>query len=95
MARVKQRGTPSSVAQDTTVSAAIKLLWVLVLLVGSALALDWLLRSDNFPVENVHFEGSFEHVTRAQLVESVKDHVRGNFFALDLSAMVADRKSVV
>lgn len=89
MARVKQRGTPSSVAQDTTVSAAIKLLWVLVLLVGSALALDWLLRSDNFPVENVHFEGSFEHVTRAQLVETVKDQVHGNFFALDLPAMVA------
>jgi cell division protein FtsQ len=89
MARVKRRGTPSSVAQDTTVSAAIKLLWVLVLLVGSALTLDWLLRSDNFPVEHVHFEGSFEHVTRVQLVETVKDHVRGNFFALDLSAMVA------
>lgn len=94
MAQIKQRGKPSSVAQDTTVNAAIKLLWVFVLLIGSALALDWLLRADNFPVENVHFEGSFEHVTRAQLVESVKDHVRGNFFALDLSTMVARLESL-
>ena len=94
VAGVKQRGRPSLVAQDTTVSAAITLLWVLVLLIGSALALDWLLRADNFPVENVHFEGSFEHVTRAQLVEGVKDHVRGNFFALDLSAMVARLESL-
>ena len=89
MVRMKRRRQAASGAPETTVSAAVKLLWMLVALIGSALALDWLLHSDNFPVENVHFEGSFEHVTRAELVESVKDHVRGNFFALDLSAMVA------
>ena len=85
---MKRREQSTSFAQDTTVGAAVKLLWVLLLLIGSALTLDWLLRTDNFPVENVHFEGPFEHVTRAQLVESVKDDVRGNFFTLDLSAMV-------
>lgn len=63
------------------------MLAVLLVLVFTALVLDWLLRADRFPIENVDFEGRFEHVTRQQLVASVKDDVRGNFFAVDLSAV--------
>jgi cell division protein FtsQ len=74
---------------DAAISAGIRLLSVLLLLICAALALDWLLRPGNFPVENVHFEGPFEHVTKEQLVQAVERQARGNFFALDLDAIKA------
>lgn len=79
----------ATASQDAAISAGIRLLSVLLLLIGTALVLDWLLRSDNFPVENVHFEGPFKHVTKEQLVKTVEDQARGNFFALDLDAIKA------
>ncbi len=89
MARVKRQTQSVTASQDAAIGAGIRLLLVLLLLIGTALALDWLLRSDNFPVENVHFEGPFKHVTKEQLVKTVEDQVRGNFFALDLDTIKA------
>jgi cell division protein FtsQ len=84
------RQTPSMTASEgAAISAGIRLLSVLLLLIAVALALDWLLRSGNFPVQNVHFEGTFQHVTQEQLVKTVGDQARGNFFALDLDAIKA------
>ncbi len=79
---------------DASLKAALTLLWALLLLVVGAFALDWLLHPDNFPVENVDFEGQFEYVTRQQLVDVVQDEVRGNFYALDLDAVKARVESL-
>lgn len=49
--------------------------------------LDYLLRTDTFPVRNVSFEGEFKHVNQRQLAEAVTDRASGNFFALDLGAV--------
>ncbi len=67
------------------------MLWAVILLVTAALVLDWLFHPDNFPVENVNFEGRFQHVTREQLVRVTKGQVHGNFFALDLDAVKEPR----
>jgi cell division protein FtsQ len=89
MERMRRQRLSATASHDAAISAGIRLLLVLLLLIGAALALDWLLRSDNFPVENVHFEGPFKHVTKEQLVKTVEDQARGNFFALDLDAIKA------
>jgi cell division protein FtsQ len=89
MARMRRQTASVAASQDAAISAGIRLLSVLLLLIAVALALDWLLRSENFPVENVHFEGPFGHVSKEQLVKTVKDQARGNFFALDLDAIKA------
>lgn len=70
------------------------LLGVLALLAGAALALDWLLRPDRFVIRHIHFEGPFQHVSREQLVQSVKDRAHGNFFAIDLDAVKAGVESL-
>jgi cell division protein FtsQ len=88
-ARSKDVQGPSKIA-----GAGVALLAALLLLVSAALALDWLLRADNFPVENVHFEGRFEHVTKDQLVEIVREPVRGNFYALNLGEIKARLESL-
>lgn len=67
--------------------AGMTMLAALVLLVLTALVLDWFLRADTFPIANVNFEGRFENVTRDHLVAAVKGHVRGNFFAADLNSV--------
>ncbi len=89
MARMRRQTPSVAASQDAAISVGLRLLSVLLLFIGAALALDWLLRSDNFPVENVHFEGPFEHVTKEQLVKTVEHQARGNFFALDLDAIKA------
>lgn len=70
------------------------MLAALLLLVFTALVLDWLLRADTFPIANVNFEGRFEQVTRDHLVAAVKDHVRGNFFATDLNLVKEHVESI-
>lgn len=79
---------------DPSFKAGLIMLWALLFLVAAALTLDWLLRADKFLTENVEFEGRFEHVNKQQLVESVKNHVRGNFFVLDLDAIKAKVESL-
>jgi cell division protein FtsQ len=86
---MRRQTSAMSAGQDAAISAGTRLLSVLLLLIAAALLFDWLLRSDNFPVENVHFEGPFEHVTKEQLVQTVENQARGNFFALDLDAIKA------
>ena len=59
----------------------------LVLLLTAALvlaALDWLLKTENFPVRNVRFEGMFNYVTHKRLEDAVGNAVAGNFFNIDL-----------
>jgi cell division protein FtsQ len=80
------------IASARVFGAGAALLMALLALVGAALGLDALLRADNFPVAHVYFEGPFEHVTRQQLVDTVKVH--GNFFALDLDAIKARVESL-
>jgi cell division protein FtsQ len=79
---------------STPFRAGMTMLAALVLLVFTALVLDWLLRADNFPIANVNFEGRFENVTRDHLVAAVKGHVRGNFFAADLNSMKEHVESI-
>jgi cell division protein FtsQ len=79
---------------DPSFKAGLTLLWALLLLIVSAFALDWMLRPDNFPVENVDFEGQFKHVTRQQLIDVLNGEVGGNFYALDLDAVKARVESL-
>ena len=79
---------------STPFRAGMMMLAALVLLVFTALVLDWLLRADTFPIANVNFEGRFENVTRDHLVAAVKGHVRGNFFAADLNSVKGHVESI-
>ncbi|TDJ64419.1 MAG: FtsQ-type POTRA domain-containing protein [Proteobacteria bacterium] len=106
MARVNRRNTTklrigftkrlSNLLWDdsTPFRAGMTMLAALVLLVFTALVLDWFLRVDTFPIANVNFEGRFEHVTRDHLVAAVKDHIRGNFFAADLDSVKEHVESI-
>lgn len=89
MTRMRRQPPAVAASQDAAISAGIRLLSVLLLLIAVALVFDWLLRSDNFPVENVHFKGPFKHITKEQLVQTLENQARGNFFALDLDAIKA------
>ncbi len=77
-----------------TAMAAAKPLWLVLRLtvgLGTLVALfyaaDWVLRADNFPVQNVRFEGPFERVTQQELEAAVLERVRGNFLLVDLEAV--------
>lgn len=59
----------------------------LFLLAGASHAADWLLRTENFPVRQLRFEGPFERVAPAELEAAVLPHVRGNFFLVDLAVV--------
>lgn len=78
----------------TPFRAGMTMLMALLLLVFTALVLDWLLRADTFPIANVNFEGQFEHVTSDHLVKAVKDNIRGNFFAADLNLVKQHVESI-
>lgn len=69
--------------------ASVLLFSLLSLLLVLAFGADWLLRTDNFPVRHVRFEGEFRHVTQAELEKAVMEVVRGNFFLLKLDAVKA------
>lgn len=66
---------------------AIRLVLGVVLLVGGAVGIDWLLRVENYPVKSVRFEGPFRQVQREQLEAAVMALMRGNFFLVDLDAV--------
>jgi cell division protein FtsQ len=69
--------------------AAVLLFALLFILLVFAFGADWLLRTDNFPVRHVRFEGEFRHVTQAELEKAVMNTVHGNFFLIDLDAVKA------
>jgi len=63
-------------------------------LLALAFGTDRLLRTDNFPVRNVRFEGEFKHVTQQELQSAVMNVVHGNFFLLNLDAVKARVESL-
>lgn len=65
----------------------LRLIVTLMLFVALSYGADWALRAENFPVQNVRFEGPFKHVTQRELEGGVIDLVRGNFFLVDLDAV--------
>jgi len=74
--------------------AAALLFSLLFVLLVVALGADWLLRTDNFPVRHVRFEGEFRHVTQQELEKAVINAVHGNFFLIDLDAVKARVESL-
>lgn len=69
--------------------AAVLLFALLSGLLVLAFGADWLLRTDNFPVRQVRFEGEFRRVTQPELEAAVVKAVQGNFFLLNLDAVQA------
>ena len=65
-----------------------------VLLVFAHVGTDRLLRTDNFPVRHVQFEGEFKHVAQQELQAAVMSVVQGNFFLLNLDAVKARVESL-
>jgi cell division protein FtsQ len=59
----------------------------LMMVVGVSYSADWMLRAENFPVQNIRFEGPLDRVTHAELEAVVLNLVRGNFFLVDLDAV--------
>ena len=84
MVRISDHMQPS---EPSPVKTLLKLLAALLLLVALLFGADWMLRTENFPVRNVRFEGEFRQVTEQQLAAAVWDAVRGNFFLVDLDAV--------
>ena len=74
--------------------AALLLFALLFVLLALAFGADRLLRTDNFPVRHVRFEGEFKHVTQQELQAAVMSVVHGNFFLLDLDAVKARVESL-
>ena len=67
--------------------AAVLLFALLSALLVLAFGADRLLRTDNFPVRHVRFEGEFKHVRQQELETAVMTVVHGNFFLLNLDAV--------
>ena len=67
--------------------AALLLFALLFVMLALAFGTDRLLRTDNFPVRNVRFEGEFKHVTQQELQVAVMNVVHGNFFLLNLDTV--------
>jgi cell division protein FtsQ len=65
----------------------LRVFLLLVLLLGMVLAVDWIYRVDNFPVQNIRMEGRFKLVQRQELSNAVMGAVKGNIFALDIDAI--------
>jgi len=67
--------------------AAVLLFSLLLVLLVLAFGADRFLRTDNFPVRQVRFEGEFKHVRQQELEAAVMTAVHGNFFLLNLDAV--------
>lgn len=63
----------------------LRVLLILGIAVISLVVLDWLLRSDTYKADQLQFEGTFTHVTEAQLEKVVLPAVKGNYLTLDLN----------
>ncbi len=56
----------------------------IALLLLTFAAAQLLLRSPLFPLREITVRGTLAHTTRAQLAQAAREHIAGNFFALDL-----------
>jgi len=74
--------------------AAVLLFVLLSALLVLAFGADRLLRTDNFPVRHVRFEGEFKHIRQQELEAAVMSVVHGNFFLLNLDAVKARVESL-
>jgi len=81
-----RRNTEEGMGLFKAAALLFSLLFVLLVL---AFGVDWLLRTDNFPVRHVRFEGEFKHVSQQELQTAVMDVVHGNFFLLNMDAVKA------
>lgn len=86
-----RRDPDESISLFKAAALLFALLFVLLVL---AFGTDRLLRTDNFPVRNVRFEGEFKHVTQQELQAAVMSVVHGNFFLLNLDAVKARVESL-
>jgi cell division protein FtsQ len=86
-----RRDTDESISLFKAATLLFALLFVLLTLAFGA---DWLLRTDNFTVRHVRFEGEFKHVTQQELQAAVMNVVHGNFFLLNLDAVKARVESL-
>ena len=86
-----RRDSDESISLFKAAALLFALLFVLLVL---AFGTDRLLRTDNFPVRNVRFEGEFKHVTQQELQAVVMSVVHGNFFLLNLDAVKARVESL-
>ncbi len=62
----------------------LRVLIVLLVIIVLLVTLDWLLQSDTYQVEQLAFEGKFEHVTEHQLEQVLLPVVEKNYLMLDL-----------
>ncbi len=62
------------------------LVWfvIFIVIVLSLLVMDWVLRADTLPVQEISFEGEFENVTRSELEDAVIGRVNGNYLMMNL-----------
>lgn len=74
-------------ADRASVWNVLRLIIALAMFVALSYGVDWLLRAENFPVQNVQFEGPFKRVTHRELESAMLELVRGNFFLVDLDAI--------
>jgi len=86
-----RRDTDESISLFKAATLLFALLFVLLTLAFGA---DWLLRTDNFTVRHVRFEGEFKHVTQQELQAAVMNVVHGNFFLLNLDTVKARVESL-
>ncbi len=86
-----RRDTDESISLFRAATLLFALLFVLLTLAFGA---DWLLRTDNFTVRHVRFEGEFKHVTQQELQAAVMNVVHGNFFLLNLDTVKARVESL-
>lgn len=86
-----RRDTDESISLFKAATLLFALLFVLLTLAFGA---DWLLRTDNFTVRHVRFEGEFKHVTQQELQTAVMNVVHGNFFLLNLDTVKARVESL-
>lgn len=92
MARADTAGT--GVSSVGLFRAAVGVFAILLVVIASVLATEWLSRPDVFPVRAVQFEGEFRHVTQAELAAAVEGTVQGNFLWLDLDAVKTRAESL-
>ena len=84
----RQQNTKKPVlSSESLFRNGLRVFLLLVLLLGIVLAVDWVYRVDNFPVQNIRMQGQFKLVQRQELSNAVMGAVQGNIFALDIDAI--------
>lgn len=68
----------------TAFRIGVRLFWVLVAIMVLLVSLDWLLRTELYPVRRVSYEGAFKHVAQKQLEAATVPLLRGNYLTVNL-----------